>query len=248
MRSLPDLHISARHFLGVGAAITVGLTVAHGVSHLAAAKLGENRITSQLLEWFSLDGEGNFPALFSSLLLLVSAASFLCIGLTSKTDPAQSSIAKYWKGLACIFCFLAIDEAVLIHEKFDNNTLLSWVETNGFLAWPWVILYAVLVLFFVAIYFRFWWNLEKSYRFAYALTAAVYVSAALGLEMVGAFLYTNSSPQLVAMYSYVMALEELLEMLAIVALITINLDYLSRHFGRVALAIERFSITSKAEA
>lgn len=154
------LRIRHRRLVFVLGSAVVGLALMHAAS-LGFDAFHSSRVSSQLVEWFSLEGEGNFPALFSALLLLGAATQFLVIGQLSQQSKIQEW-RRHWLALAGVFAFLAIDEAAMIHEKFDNNTLLSFVETKGLLAWPWVILYGGLCLAFTATFFRFGWTLSQA--------------------------------------------------------------------------------------
>lgn len=185
-----------------------------------------------------MDGEGNFPALFSALLLLFAAFQFTIIARLTYQQRDNADWHRHWQVLALTFLFLAVDEAVLIHEKFDNNTLLSFVNTSGLLAWPWVILYGGLVLVFVAVFFKFWWALPVRYRVMYFVCAVTYVSAALGFEMLGALVYTAHDTETL-LYLCLMTLEEFLEMAAIVLLIFTSFSFLDTRFATCRVALVR---------
>ena len=182
-----------------------------------------NPFSEVLVEKFSLEEEGNFPAYFSAFILLVSAALFTLIGKGRRLQ--QHGSWKYWSGLGFIFLFLSLDEAVQIHEKLDTELIWSSFDTTGLLAWPWVILYASLSLGLLSLYFRFWLSLSTGYRIAYAVAAFVYIGSALGFEMLEALEYTTHG-RVTTRYIIYTSLEEILEMAAIIFLIHTNLQYL----------------------
>src|SRR3954465_4776816 len=64
-----------------------------------------------LTHLFSFEDEQNFPSLFSPVPLF--ALAFTCLLGARKIQDAQTDC---WKLMAVVFCYLAIDEAVSIHE------------------------------------------------------------------------------------------------------------------------------------
>lgn len=208
--------------------IIVSLIVFFGIVHVIAVTLHiqfDNRLTALLVEKFSLEEEGNFPTYFASLLLLMSSVLFVLIGWTSRTK-AQDHNGKYWLGLSGIFLFLSLDEAAQIHEKLDTDLIWGAYGGTGFLAWPWVIIYASLATVLMVAYFKFWLNLPKSYRMAYLLAAIVYVGSALGFEMLEAWEFSKNN-EVTLRYIVFTTLEEFFEMAGISLLIFTNMRYLA---------------------
>ncbi len=244
MPPTPVIFVSALRFASINVIVITLLVCLHVVSLVAPSLVGENRVSAQLTEWFSLDGEGNFPALYSALILLLSAILFQLVAICCRGNQRHQATWGYWQALAGVFAFLAMDEAILIHEKFDNNTLLGWVNTSGLLAWPWVILYSLLVLIFIAVFFRFWWGLEPFFRVGYAVAAVMFVTGGIGLEMAGAYVYTLSDSESLP-YRILVIVEESLEMTAIVLLISINLTIVARYFPSCILPFSS-SLTSRS--
>ncbi|TWU34947.1 hypothetical protein [Novipirellula artificiosorum] len=239
----PSLTLRSGLIAKLSVCIIVLLCLAHVTAHLLAANLGDSKYTEQLVEWFGLDEEGNFPAFFSSVLLLVASCQFAVIHalyLTSQSralsDRKSSFLSKHWLILSAVFLFLTLDEAVQIHEMFDNQSLLSFMNTSGLLAWPWVIVYGVLVAVFVLFFFRFWLALTPRYRRLSFIAASMYVAGAIGGEMIGAAVYTSGQGKSVS-YFLIYTLEEVLEMLAITLLIYANNLFISKEFPPPTLKI-----------
>ena len=107
------------------------LTVAHAV-RTALWWMEQNRFTELLLEKFSFGGEGNFPAFFSAVLLLIASALFGVIGRCVRAVEGAKS--GYWMALAGVFMFLTLDEAAQIHEKLDTD--LSGGASKRVDSWP----------------------------------------------------------------------------------------------------------------
>ncbi|MEZ4700703.1 MAG: hypothetical protein R2834_10270 [Rhodothermales bacterium] len=217
------LQISARGTIRVLSTVALLLTLAHGVSAYWW-HMDENRFSELLVEKFSFEGEGNFPSFFSGALLLLAAGLF---GLIARSARAGGRPGwGYWSGLSALFFFLTFDEAAQLHEKLDTDLIWASIETTGFLAWPWVIIYGGLTLAFIVVYGAFWYRLPPFYRLRYGIAGALYVCAALGFEMVEANLYVTQGG-VTPLYIVVASLEEVLEMVAIIATIGLNMRYLS---------------------
>lgn len=86
---------------------------------------------------FSLDAEGNLPALFSAGLLLWVALLALFLGAL-RLD-GRSAIP--WVGIGILFAVMAADEWTSIHERLEQRTGIDWqtlylpVFAVGGLAW-----------------------------------------------------------------------------------------------------------------
>ena len=210
------------------------LVLIHVVS-LVLIKQNVNQLTEVLVEKFSLEGEGNFPSYFSAFILFFAAGLFGVIGKGARMQ--HKSTWKYWTGLSGIFVFLSLDEAVQLHEKLDTDLIWASFETTGLLAWPWVILYGGLAAIVGGIYFRFWLGLPAKFRFAFAVAAAVYVFSALGFEMLEALEYTTNGG-VTTRFIFLTSVEEILEMSAIIYLISTNFKYISESFPDLKISFE----------
>ena len=101
-----------------------------------------------------LDMERNIPTLFSSALFLISA--FLFYLLSGLPQEKNKGNRRGWMGLSWIFVYLAFDESAKIHEQIGDYTE-NFVNASGYLYYPWVISYGILLLILGAIYVRFFW-------------------------------------------------------------------------------------------
>lgn len=108
--------------------------------------LGHDRLLG-LIPLFNLDGQGNVPAVYSALLLLCSAL-LTVIAVASRKRAAWG--VPHWFGLAVVFLFLAVDEALSLHERL-TEPLRSALNTCGFFHYAWVVPYAAATLLLAAI-------------------------------------------------------------------------------------------------
>ena len=88
--------------------ITGGLLVAHSIVQVGIYGFGAEK---HWLDSLNMDRELNLPTLFSSALLLLAALLMQRLGQSSDRIDAQD-----WRLLSKIFIFLALDEALQIHE------------------------------------------------------------------------------------------------------------------------------------
>ncbi|WP_289644635.1 hypothetical protein [Maribacter aestuarii] len=175
-----------------------------------------------LFNLFNIRTEGNIPAYYSSMTILI--ASFL-LGFISLFRNKNGLSYSLWQILAVIFFYLSIDEAVQLHERVgvivDNN-----LNLEGYLSWGWVIPYGILfVLFSLVYYFKFLPQLPKKIAWLFILSGAIFVLGAIGVEMIAANNYNSDNfSEIVNAICY--SIEEFLEMLGIALFIYSLLLYI----------------------
>jgi small-conductance mechanosensitive channel len=74
---------------------------------------------------FSLDEEGTIPAMFSSVMLLL--ISIVCLFIYKETASETDNSESFWLIFALLYCFLALDEGVGIHERVERYSGVKWV-------------------------------------------------------------------------------------------------------------------------
>lgn len=174
------------------------------------------------VQMFDLDMEANMPTVFSSLILASSALCFYL--LASLPDEIKNKHRKYWLGLSGVFLFLSFDEGAKIHEKIGDFTE-DFVDASGYLFYPWVLSYGVLVLFLGVVYLKFFLKMEKKVFRSFMLSAFIYLSGAIGFELLGANESSAHGTDTV-LYSVLYTIEESLEMFGVIYLIWILLSLL----------------------
>ncbi len=191
-------------------AITAGFLVAHSVVQVGIYGFGAEK---HWLDSLNMDRELNLPTLYSSVLLLMAALLMQRLGQSS--NPAT---ARDWGLLSKIFIFLALDEALQIHEILIIPGLRHQVHPA--LASTWVVPYAALVLVLLWRFRRFLGSIPRATASRLLRSGAVYVSGAIGMEMVGSFAVRSSLIRLHSpWYGTITGLEESLELLGIILLI-----------------------------
>ena len=204
---IPLTPSSIRNLLTV---ITAGLLVAHGVVQVGIYAFGAEK---HWLDSLNIDRELNLPTLFSSSLLLVSALLMRRLGQSSDLIAARD-----WRLLSKIFIFLALDEALQIHEILIIPGLRNQVHPA--LASTWVVPYAALALILLWRFRQFLGSISRATASRLLQAGAVYIGGAIGMEMIGSFAVRSSLIRLHSpWYGAITGLEEALELFGIILLI-----------------------------
>lgn len=178
-----------------------------------------------IFQFFDLNSEGNLPTMYQVGALIISALLLTVVGYVKKTQKDKYTI--HWFGLGAIFFFLAYDEASKMHERLNVITRAYLPESSmDFLYFAWVIPYAVLALTIAFIYLKFLLNLPKRTALLFIFSGAVFVTGALGFEMLTSY-YRGVGFTI----QLVLTIEETLEMTGIVFFIYSILDYIKINFG-----------------
>ncbi|WP_199197570.1 hypothetical protein [Chroococcidiopsis sp. CCALA 051] len=186
-----------------------------------------------LVPLFNVDGEQNFPALYSCLALLFCAAILATI--THEKKVMGDRYTRYWGALAVIFLFLSLDEILSLHEK-TLEPVRTALQTGGIFYFAWVIPASVLVVVFALVFLRFLAHLPTGTRNLFVMAGTIYLAGALGMEMISGYyadLYGTESIQ----YIILVTIEELLEMLGIIVFIYTLLSYMSKYIKGINLQV-----------
>ena len=205
--------------------ITFILSLVH-VSVLCAYYWINDENQFGFIPMIDFDYESNIPTLFTTLLFIFSA---LLLAVHWKgCRQSHSHEAKYWFGLILLFVFLGFDEGIKIHE-FTGDFVERFIVAQGYLYFPWFIPYSIALLVLTLIYFRFYLELPVKTKKQLFLSALVFLSAAIGLDIIGANeAYLNGTDSI--LYSILYTAEEIMEMVGLIIFITALIDLLSiRH-------------------
>ena len=189
-------------------------------------------------EWmdlFNLDRELNFPTWYSALMLGFCAILLKIIALGKKQQGDRYT--KDWQLLSVIFCWLAIDEVLSIHEIFIIPEVSEALNLPWFLHSMWVIPGVVFVVWFAKRYAKFVRHLPSDSKRHFIIAACTYIGGALIMEMLGSH-FAESIGQQHIVYASIATGEEVLEMIGIVLFIRALLHYLNRWAKRLNLQID----------
>lgn len=205
-------------------AITFLLVIAHLVFSINHHHLGYNVFgATQLYVMFDLMGEVTIPTWYSSSLMLL--ASILLASIAAVKRRRGDRFQRHWWGLALLMLGMSMDEAADLHGAVSYK-LQSTLNTSGFLAYPWVIVGAVLTVVVGLIYLRFLFQIDPAIRRLFLVSGSVFIGGALVMEMIEAAYDSAYGNGTKVPYILMVAIEEGMEMGAIIILITGLLIYL----------------------
>ena len=170
--------------------VALALTFMSGVAQVTNVLIGAGRYP--LLTLLFVGQDASLPSWFSAVMLLVCSVLFFAIAYARRTVARTRPV--YWRGLAAIFLYLSIDEAISIHEKLSplGRAMLGTLGAGDFIQRAWVVP-AVIVLFALAIlYARFFLRLPRRIRFLFLVALGVFFGGAVGLEVLNdLYVYLN---------------------------------------------------------
>lgn len=203
------------------AGVAAFLTLVSFGGYLLESSLGE------FVKLISVSSDTSVPAWYSSLVLLLCFMLLAVVAIARRRNGDR--FALRWAGLALIFLYLSADEMLRLHERASDKIVQPafkylGVEASGLLNYPWIALYAPLVLVFALAYFGFWLALPEKTRILFLAAAALFVGGGIGVEAFNALyddLYGHEDLVAEAMTH----LEELFEMMGVVVFVYALLSY-----------------------
>lgn len=229
-----NVYFSQQIFVLTLLIVALSLTVIHLVAIVDRFMLGDIRIiTRQWYPLIDLNREANFPSYFASVLLLFAAVLLAIVSLVQQ--QVGDRFVRHWRALSLIFVALSIDEALSLHEK-TMPTLKQILGADGIFFYPWVIPAIGLVLVLLLVYLKFLLALPLAARRGILLAGAIYLSGAIGTEMVTG-LWVSGNGRANFTFGLLAAIEESLEMLGLILLIGVLLSFLRSIAGTVAFQL-----------
>ena len=190
---------------------------------------------SEWLDLFNLDRELNLPTWYSAFMIGFCAILLRIIAIGKKQQGDRYT--KDWKLLSTIFCLMAIDEVISLHEIFIIPEVSEALNLPWFLHSMWVIPGSLFVIWFLRRYSRFVKHLPTKSKQRFMLAAGIYISGALVMEMIGSH-FAESIGQQHLTYALIATVEEILEMTGIIVFIHSLLYYLSQWNNQLRLQID----------
>ena len=185
-----------------------------------------------------LNGEGNLPAWYQAALLLACAAGLAGIG-AARPGAGPGGRFPYrwaWRGLAAVFLYLALDEAISIHERAVLPLRRLAFGGTPFEDVGWVFPAAALGAALGVALLRFLVHLPGPTRRAFALAAGLYLAGAIGMEVAGgwwSFRFGYDSPG----FGLLVVVEETLEAAGLLVFLHALLGYAAAAWGQVLVTI-----------
>ena len=115
--------------------------------------------------------------------------------------------------MAAVFLFLAYDEGFQGHESFILP-MKERYDLDGIFYFAWIIPFFVALIVLFVILFNFLKKLPRTTCYHFFSSGVIFVSGAIGLEMLGGWYVSNySNNDLI--WGYIYTIEELLEMFGV---------------------------------
>ena len=186
---------------------TAALLMAHTLTQVGIYGFGADK---HWLDVVNMDRELNLPTLFSTLLLIMSAVLLQRLSTIEWNDNAAD-----WTLLSRIFVFLALDEALQIHEILILPGLRHQIHPA--LASTWVIPYGLIALGLLWRFRRFLTALPAKTSARFLRAGSIYLTGAIGMEMVGSFAVRSGLIRLHSFwYGAITGIEESLELFGLI--------------------------------
>jgi hypothetical protein len=213
--------------------IIIFLTFAHIIGQWASLYFGLEGEHKPIVVWFDLDEELNFPSYYSTVSLLF-CSSLLAVIAFAKSKNSERYL--YWFGLAVIFLFLSMDESIGLHESLKSKVQIALNTSESFHS-AWVIPYSIALIIFLLVYVKFLFNLPVKTRILFLIAGSVYVSGAVGMELIREF-YSKLYADNITFTIIIITIEELLEMTGIVVFIYALMSYIDSELKDLSISIK----------
>ena len=230
--------VSIRKVIRSMAVVVVALIVAHEIVTLQAVATNPASLAvgqeHGFLRMFDLGTEANFPTWYQVITIAFSA--FLLAIIASAKRSVNDKFTWFWAFMGVVFFFLSADEASGIHEAI-GSIMEKKMPTSGALSYGWVIPYMILGLVFLGIVWKFLFSLGPKFRILLIVSGIVYVSGAVGMEMVEAY-YDNSVGMYTSVGVSLRAIEEGLEMTGILLFNYSLLSYIREQLPQIFFRVD----------
>ena len=183
-------------------------------------------LCARIARLVDLNGEANLPVWFSSTCWLLAAATSLFI--SSLRDPKTKQWRRHWQGLAMLFAFLSFDETAMFHESFGGY-FGAFFGAGDIFYYSWILFGLLLLAAIGVVYLRFLLSLPGATRMLLLFAGAIFATGAVGIEMVGGAAEAGDLGFIFGRrWAYLIAMEELFEMVGVTLTIYALLSYAQR--------------------
>ncbi|HSN81273.1 MAG TPA: hypothetical protein VLS88_01735 [Polyangiales bacterium] len=196
----------------------LGLILMHALGLVSRYVYGDDYVFG-LVPFFDLDHERNAPSWFASVLALAGAALFF---LLWRLVPRADKPSRAWLFLSLVFVFVSVDEFASIHEELIVP-VRDWLHLSGLFYFAWVVPYGLCVAILGISLWPFFRRMEPEVRHRFAAAAVVYLSGAIGMELIGGWVFESLAEQRNLTYDLITSVEETLEFVGLILLVRAQL-------------------------
>lgn len=187
-----------------------------------------------VVAFFNVYDEQNLPTFFSSVQLVIASILLALCAFDCKQN--QGKHFKHWVGLSLIFLFLSLDETAQLHEKTLVVTR-NLFGTSGLFLYAWIIPFGLFAVGVLVAYSRFLLDLPTRTSLVFVLAGAIFVTGAIGMEMLEGRLYEIKGGFKNIEYMSLVTVEEILEMAGVFIFIGGLLSYLTADGRRLDVSL-----------
>ncbi len=187
----------------------VALLALHAVSVVSTYFYGV------VIKPIDFNNEHNLPTLFATVELLI--CSYLLWRVGGDRAASGHRFRHHWRGLALVFLFLAVDESLRVHDRIEEGVAGGWV---GY--------YVILLVVLGAVFLPFVASLPRKLAASFIVAGTVYVTGAVGMELVGVALKGMGYDNLHIYYRILITVEESLEFIGLILFIRALLLHVAR--------------------
>lgn len=183
---------------------------------------------------FFVNSEGNIATFWNALIIIcVAALTFIIASIKfSQKDKYRFE----WLLLGVVFLLLSMDEASVIHEKF-NVLLKNLPDFNGWTHYKWLYAGVVVVGLLTLAFVRFYLHLDLRNKVLFPLPMTLYLLGAFGGELFsGKYAQYYGTKNIV--YTLLTHAEEFGEQFGLVLMVYTLLAYLSKHYSQIEFKVE----------
>lgn len=227
-----SVSVYAKRIVAVLLGVALALILASVVTNIIQISSATPYEWNELVRLWNLSTESNIPTWFTSSSLLLAAVLLWLI--TCAKYQVGDRFRFHWLGLGAILVMMSLSATATIHDWSLEQYLLNNWETQGFLYFPWVILGWVFVGALAVIYATFIFALPTSTRNLFILSAVLYISGALGLEMLSAYLMESYANETI-WRGLVATVKQSLELIGIIVFIYGLLSYIAAQYEVIEL-------------
>jgi hypothetical protein len=188
------------------------------------------------LPMFNLDQEHNIPALFSTGLLLSASALLALIAMLARHN--RTADVSKWSILAAGFLLMGMDESLSLHEHLiEPMRKLLGGRDLGVFYFAWVIPAIALVVALGVFFIPFMLRLPRRIGLGIAISAVVYLTGALGIELVEGWWREGHGHRNIT-YHLMVSVEEGMEMIGVIAFIHVLLGYVGARYQEIRIGFD----------
>lgn len=211
----------------------LGAVAVSGLGHIAVHSLAQffdikSFPLMGVFRFFNMRDEGNLPSYLSALNLLFAGG--LCGLIFYHEARLKKRTPWHWLGLCILLLGMSLDEAARIHDGIVGPISAYFIgRGEGIFHYTWYLIYIPIVAAVFIVYIPFLKRLPLLFSSRFFLAGAVFLSGAIGMEMVESYLFSTGRNITNRSVGLSVFLEETLEMLAVVILIHTLLLYISTY-------------------